>query len=67
MVHAEGQAPRPRPDAHGRGKQERLRGSAAEVQQGAELLLLHGDPADLQREIFKHDSAQGGHGVSVRT
>lgn len=56
----EGQAPRPRPDAHGRGEQERLRVAAAEVQQGAELLLLHGDTADLQREIFKRDSTQGG-------
>lgn len=46
----EGQTTRPQPHAHRGGVQERLRGAAAEVQQGAERLLLLSDPADLQRE-----------------
>lgn len=50
VLLSQGQTALPRPRAHSGGVQEQLRSRAAEIQQGAELLLLHGDAAALQRE-----------------
>lgn len=50
IIYTKGQAACPCPHTHSRRVQERLCSRAPEIQQGTELLLLHGDTTDLQCE-----------------
>lgn len=54
IVCSKGQAACPCPHTHSGGVQERLRSTSPEIQQGAKLLLLHRDTADLQCETKTH-------------